>query len=153
MNIILLNKTCEYRNHPFAMELMFCYNPKSIVKIPQTNKKEKTDECMYRIRIIISVTQFLTSLPSLSFGHKRVRWMSWASWSSAAGPVSLLLPPLPVLPATQILEGSSRRVRCHQAISHPLVHQGGVRGYGTQQHGKASVQHVPYAARQRGGSC
>lgn len=72
--------------------------------------------------------------------------MSWArSWSSAAGPVSLLLPPLPVLPATQILEGTSRRVRCHQAISHPLVHQGGVGGYGTQQHGKASVQHVTYA--------
>ncbi|KAF3858742.1 hypothetical protein F7725_011943 [Dissostichus mawsoni] len=78
--------------------------------------------------------------------------MSWArSWSSAAGPVSLLLPPLPVLPATHILEGTSRRVRCHQAISHPLVHQGGVRGYGTQQHGKASVQHVTLQPKNREG--
>lgn len=47
-----------------------------------------------------------------------------------------------MLPAPHILKGSSRGVRGHQPIGHPLVDQGGVRGHSTQQHGEASVQHL-----------
>lgn len=62
---------------------------------------------------------------------------------------SALLPSLPMLPASHILKGSCRGIRCHQPIGHPLVDQGGVRSYSTQQHGEASVQDVAYAAKQR----
>lgn len=61
----------------------------------------------------------------------------------------LLLPPLPVLPASHVLEGPYWRIRCHQAIGHPLVHQGGVGGYSTQQHREASVQYQTNAAQQK----
>lgn len=64
----------------------------------------------------------------------------------------MLLPSLAVLPASQILEGAGGGVRCHQAVRHPLVDQGGVGGHGTQQHGEASVQRLAYAAPRRGGS-
>lgn len=61
----------------------------------------------------------------------------------------LLPPPLPVLPAPHVLKGPHWRIRYHQAISHPLVHQGGVRGYSTQQHWEAPVQHQTDAVHQR----
>lgn len=65
---------------------------------------------------------------------------------------SLLLPSLPVLPASHVLERPGRRVRCHQPIGNSLVDQRGVGCHRTQQHREASVQHMSYAARQRGGS-
>lgn len=61
---------------------------------------------------------------------------------------STLLLSFPMLPAPHILKGSCRGIRCHQPISHPLVDQGGVRSYCTQQHREASVQHLTNAAPQ-----
>lgn len=55
-----------------------------------------------------------------------------------------LLSSLPVLPASRVLEGARWRVRGHQTVGQPLVDQRGVRGHGTQQHRKTSVQNLSY---------
>lgn len=68
---------------------------------------------------------------------------------SSTSALLLMPPPLPVLSAPHVLKGPHWRIRYHQAISHPLVHQGGVRGYSTQQHWVAPVQHQTDAAHQR----
>ena len=85
--------------------------------------------------------------------HSALLWFSVNTFMTPHTSCSALLPSLPMLPASQILEGSYGGIRCHQPVSHPLVDQGGVSSHRTQQHGEASVQHVTYAARQRGGSC
>lgn len=93
----------------------------------------------------------LTGRPTDRLYHSALLWFTNTIKVSSHSSRSVLLPSLPVLPASCILEGSCRGVRCHQPISHPLVDQGGVRSYSTQQHGEASVQHVSYAAHQRWG--
>lgn len=60
---------------------------------------------------------------------------------------SVLLASLAVLPTSQILDGTRRRVRGHQPIGHPLVDQGGVGGHRTQQHRSAPVQHQSYTRK------
>lgn len=64
--------------------------------------------------------------------------------------VSAPLPPLPVLPPPHVLEGSGRRVRGHQPVTHPLVDQGGVGRHGAQQQREAPGQQQADAAGQRG---
>lgn len=92
-----------------------------------------------------------TDQPDDCPSHSALLWFTNNTELSSRCSRSVLLPSLPVLPASHILKWTCRRVRCHQPISHPLVDQGGVGGYSTQQHGEASVQHVTYAAQQRGG--
>lgn len=99
-----------------------------------------------------SSLQRQTDRPADILSHSAPLWFPNTTKVSSHYSCSALLPSLPVLPASHILEGAYRRVRCHQPIRHPLVDQGGVRSYSTQQHGKASVQHMTYAAQQRGGS-
>lgn len=73
----------------------------------------------------------------------------FSTLSSSSHRCSVLMSSFPMLPAPRILERPHRRVRRDQTVSHPLVDQGRVGPHRTQQHGEASVQHLPYAA-QRG---